>query len=1402
MNRLISILLSICILATVLLSSLVLADAEHTESPDSADVFMIIDDDYFEPDDTEDFSAPEHTDQPESADEDAHEIIIENPDDFEYPNDLGSIDSSEDLPESEYTDEDTYEIVADDPDHFDDMDSAEEDESDALDEMDDDSEDLPDLEHTDEEDHEIITENPDDFEQSDNLGDIDDLDEDDALDEEDEEEEEDDEDDEDSEIVDFLYLHIMLDIERNVTVIATEAVTYEVVTNDETEDISIIFDLADTESEVCEEHITFDLPERWVYIIEINEHSLTVTLFYRPITSLQRASFSPHFTPEEISTLWYATPDYVIELEATPATTVYTRLRAAIQDAPVNEVTHIVIPFHINTGTISSTTNLIRVPTGATVVLIGDLENAGEQVVISDTTGTGTLLRTIRLQGDGSEICALVLRNVVLQNAPTNTAQSTPESPPDPIALTAQTGNTRGGGLLIESTGGGGHLILCRGSVLRNNTAEHNGGAVEVQGNSRLTMMPGALIHENRADSAGGAIHLGGSRALFNMFGGEIRNCLARGTSSLAASAAFRASGGAVSITGANAVFNMHYGYIRENTADNMGGGVHVSNTSAAFNMYDGLIEKNWARGENTSATNSATTRSNGGGVSITSGTFNMYGGAIAENLASLGSGATAPTATNALVTSNGGGVFLTGSNASFHMYGGVIRNNESVRSRSSDATGTTNRNLSRAGNGGGVYLSGGSKFNMHGGYIQNNTATAVANSTIAAGDALHVSNGGGVYLTGANTTFHLHYGVIRHNEAIRTVNSVPPTTGEDIFVFAGNGGGVAVYDEGIFVMDDGDIYNNLATATGNNPAVSNNNIVFLANGGGVFLSGTGRIASGGGIIGPNAARVFLNGGSIRDNRAVGSPASVVAVSGNGGGVYAANRTQFHMTGGVISGNVATDANVNAPNSANAFRRGNGSGIHVRGRTTELSFTMTGGEVRNHTMVTGNGVGIFLSNGLVEIGGTALIEDNHSPGHGGGIYVEGTTTLRINGGSINNNTARLDGGGMYVANTTVILNMQSGSITNNIANDGGGLFVPHADQSANLNNVTINTAAVFSENTARNGVRINTPLAQSVRSRINPNTVSIAWFEAVDATSGNFTQSAAHAFNNYDINATGTPLWRVTYGVGSGEGHVAATVGNNMLPLPSGAFVPSNTTVTFDADTETDDAFDLWNIGVRDREVDAENNEIAFNFQNNTTGTPLSWSISSNTHVLGNFLQSLKLTTLSVSKDVVGALGNRDMDFGFTALFRDSDGIALPAGTQFDYIITESGTSVSSGTLTLTIGGSAAFRLRHNQTILINNAPLDGYIQIIEEPDANYTVFFTDSAYAGEPTKSNDTTSVHMTAERTFRFINVRVEIVPTGVSAGYIGTPILLFALISLGGLITLVPRMVSRHRKKRIQF
>jgi hypothetical protein len=205
---------------------------------------------------------------------------------------------------------------------------------------------------------------------------------------------------------------------------------------------------------------------------------------------------------------------------------------------------------------------------------------------------------------------------------------------------------------------------------------------------------------------------------------------------------------------------------ITGNTNTSSGGGVYVNN--GIFTMSGGTISDN-------TTTFVSGSSSYGGGVFVNTGNFIMYGGTISDNTARSSSGGHI----------DGGGVSVDGSSGSFTMYGGTISGND-VSTSSASSSGSS---------GGGVYVRRGT-FTMNGGAISDNTVSTVKSSS---------GDGGGVSVEDGN--FTMTGGTISGNVA----------SGSGAY-----GGGVSLYNSGIFIKTGGTIYGDGDNVPNNGNATDN----------------------------------------------------------------------------------------------------------------------------------------------------------------------------------------------------------------------------------------------------------------------------------------------------------------------------------------------------------------------------------------------------------------------------------------------------------------------------------------------------------------------------------------------------------------------------------------------------
>ena len=459
-------------------------------------------------------------------------------------------------------------------------------------------------------------------------------------------------------------------------------------------------------------------------------------------------------------------------------------------------------------------------------------------------------------------------------------------------------------------------------------TTSGGGGAIQLDGKTDYVIIDNGTIVGNYAARAGGA-----------SYGGD----LTLNEGKIIGNAAGKFAG-AIALSGN---FTMHGGLIKENYSppgdneyDFYITGLSIGQSSN-FLMTNGLIEDNIATVNNGSTTTlriSGTAKVDGNiflqnGIQAyieggeIDGRIRMTKGSFTMSGGTIHGGTADNTEINYFGT-NGGGVSVEGGN--FTMTGGSITGNNAT------------------GNGGGVYVSGGT-FEMSGGTITNNNS----------------NNGGGIYVNGGTVT--VDSGAIDANRAIT------------------NGGGIAIEENGNYIMNGGNLSNNIASS---------------GNGGGIYISG---------------GDVEIKSGNIIKNQ--------VENYGDGGGIYVANGN-ITMSGGNINENKASD----------------GGGFFI----TEGTFI-----IQNGSFIKGNqaknGAGGYIINGTFNLTGGTTTE-NIATLNGGGYYIVNTSTVNLSNGIVSNNKAK-NGGGFYQTqegnNTTSTTLSGNCYVNNNTATNGngGGIYV-------------------------------------------------------------------------------------------------------------------------------------------------------------------------------------------------------------------------------------------------------------------------------------------------------------------------------------------------------------------------
>ena len=258
----------------------------------------------------------------------------------------------------------------------------------------------------------------------------------------------------------------------------------------------------------------------------------------------------------------------------------------------------------------------------------------------------------------------------------------------------------------------------------------------------------------------------------------------------------------------------------------------------------------------------------------------------------------------------------------------------------------------------------------MYGGTICQNTA----------------EYGGGVYNKDTGT-FNMYSGTITDNTA---------STG----YYDGGGG---VYNEGMFSMSGGHIFQNKSTNHGG--GVNNGSGTFEMSGGEISKNTTTN--RGGGVFNKGGTFIMSDAAKISENKAM-----------CGGGVYKESGT-FTMSGGTITGNTAAGSAANA----------SGGGVYNEAE----AFTMSGGTItQNKSQYSGGGV---YNNGAFTMSG-GEITHNKSEKYGGGVQHASLESFKMSGtAKITNNTAISGGGGVLVEKGRAITLGGAVEITGNKVGD-------------------------------------------------------------------------------------------------------------------------------------------------------------------------------------------------------------------------------------------------------------------------------------------------------------------------------------------------------------------------------
>lgn len=193
----------------------------------------------------------------------------------------------------------------------------------------------------------------------------------------------------------------------------------------------------------------------------------------------------------------------------------------------------------------------------------------------------------------------------------------------------------------------------------------------------------------------------------------------------------------------------------------------------------------------------------------------------------------------------------------------------------------------------------------------------------------------------------------------------------------------------------------------------------------------------------------------LKNVKVTGGKAEGSGSQGYGGGLYIASGKKVSLEKTLIGDAIATTGNAAATSSAGNY--GNmamrGGGIYNDGGELILK----SGSYISHNFAIGGfsqggGGGIYVAGaGSVKINDGAKIILNNGDGRGGGIFVSGTGSVSMSGGNIDYNQIKYNGGGVYceIENANVnAFEMTGGSISYNkspnstgMGEGGGGLYL-------------------------------------------------------------------------------------------------------------------------------------------------------------------------------------------------------------------------------------------------------------------------------------------------------------------------------------------------------------------------
>jgi len=537
-----------------------------------------------------------------------------------------------------------------------------------------------------------------------------------------------------------------------------------------------------------------------------------------------------------------------------------------------------------------------------------------------------------------------------------------------------------------------------------------------------------------------------------------------------------------------------------------------------------------------------------------------------------------------------------------------------------------------------------------------------------------------------------------------------------------------------------------------------------------------------------------------------------------------------------------------------------GGGLQVGDRQFGLtgSFVMDNGAVVRNCNSTGNGGGVFISQGSMIMNSGRII-DNRSGGvmGGGGVCIN-AGTFTMNNGEISGNRANSQGGGIYVAtqdgSTTDFFRMNGGSIINNTAsNTGGGVQVaPYATFEMTAGLIDNNTATLTGGGVALSYARFTMSggtISNNTTSSFGGGGIWVDSNSTLIVTAGQIRSNKAPSGGGGGIFTSNYGNIRIAPGVifSGNTASSAVDIGMNATEYvavfqtdlsPNGIYSPwapggySNCISFVAAHPVNNYDINVITFPVTVRYVDLNGASIpgrpetttqvhyGRTFSQNpitpipgyktegyfvgttfnppthvyTPATSYTSPIIKGNHTVYFVYREITYTTLTVSKEVAGNYGERLKLWTFTAYFEDEDGTPFTAPYPFTITHRDGTTSVGTKTPNAT-DGSISFDLKHGDVISLGEVRRDATIRIVETPDSEYAASFIDSLSPATKVNGNDTGKVPMSENRRFDFTNAYDDTPESGITAG--GASALALSALILVATGAIVVYVVRRRRQ-----